>query len=197
MASIACQPKRPKLEIGKCYCKQRKHNNYKLKSKNQETKSCTIEEASFVEDQPREIKDQPRKIKVPFCKDGEVLKDRWESKPRFMVVGPHYRYSLVVRPNGLRCTDGYGKAIGIWFRPLPSLAPSNDDAKVKLSISILSKSGNTMLTTDEKDFEWDEEQTMSPYPASKFDLMAFKHSEVEQKNCIDDEGRVTVIINEH
>ena len=190
--SVRSRPaKRLKLDKGK---RQQRHQ--KLKPKNPEVfifekeETITIEEVSFVENQPREIK-------VPYCEDGKVINDSWESKPRFITAtSPHYKYSLVVRPNGLRCTDGYGKAIGIWFRPLPS----NDatwPAKVKLSISILDRGGNVVFTTDQKDFEWVEEQTMSPYPTSKFDLMAFKHCEVEQKNCVDDEGGVTIIINEH
>ena len=189
MANIDIRPaKRPKLDKGK-----RQQRYQKLKPgvfifEKEET--ITIEEASFVDNQPREIK-------VPYCEDGKVINDRWESRPRFSIVtSPHYRYSLVVRPNGLRFTDGYGKAIGIWFRPLPS----NDaiwPAKVRLSISILDRGRNVVLTTDQQDFEWVEEQTMSPYSTSKFDLMAFKHCEVEQKNCVDDEGSVTIIINEH
>ena len=194
MANIGVRPaKKPKLVKGK-----RQQRYHKLKPKNPEVTIFEQETITIdLEEVPSFVQNQSREIEVPYREDGKVINNSWESKPRFITAtSPHYKYSLVVRPNGLRCTDGYGKAIGIWFRPLPS----NDTtwpAKVKLSISILDRGGNVVLTTDQKDFEWVEEQTMSPYPTSKFDLMAFKHCEVEQKNCVDNEGSVTIILNEH
>lgn len=147
----------------------------------------------------REPKCRSQEIKVLYRKDDKILDDKSETKPQLMKTC-HHRYSLVVRPNGLQYTAGYGKAMGVWFRPLPS---DNDaklswPARAKISISILNTSGREVITTPiVEDAEWDEEQTTSPYPAFKFNLTALQHSEVAKSDCVDIEGYVTVVVNEY
>lgn len=134
------------------------------------------------------------KVKVPYySKEKKILDDIWESDPLTIAS---YRYKLVVRPKGLKYTTGYGKAVGMWFRPLPChlLKP----AKVKISIGVLKSDGKEVMTViKEKEYEWDEEDTRSDYPAFNFDLDTFRHSYVEEKCEMDSAGCITVIINEH
>lgn len=139
------------------------------------------------------------RIEVPFMKNGGVSNDRWESEPQFMFISPHYEFSLVIRPNGLKYTEGHGNAMGVWFRPLPSSNNAADfswPAKVKISISVLNKWESEVITTSKEDFKWDKNQTRSRYPAFKFNLTAIKHSKVKQ-SCVNSEGYVTVVVKEY
>ena len=144
--------------------------------------------------------DRSNEISIPFSKNGKPLKGKYESRPRF-TGGPYrYKYSLVVRPNGLKHTDSYGKAVGIWFNPLPSDA--DDDllwpAKIKMQLSILkAESEEKVLTIPMQEYEWEHYWTKSEYPAFNFDLKTLQHAIIQQKGCVSHDGQLTIHIEEN
>ena len=149
---------------------------------------------------------QQSEVKVPyFNQDGKIADLKYESKPRFTTVKPHhYKYSLVVRPNGHRYSESYETTVAIWLRALPS--DSDDDlpwpATVKMQLSLLRFNKAASCASKEKavtipmqEYSWERHWTQSQYPAFYFNLEAFQHSSVEQE-CVDNEGWITFAIDE-
>ena len=124
---------------------------------------------------------------------------RWESEPHF--ISQHYKYSLIVRPNGLVYNEGYGDCIGIWFRPLPG---DKDDslvwpAQINLSLTVKSFAENSSKYEAElkisKKCTWDRHATKFRYPAFHFGLTAIKNATIEEARCVV-EGVLTIVIQE-
>ena len=109
-----------------------------------------------------------------------------------------YPYKLLIRPNGLKFTKGYGKCMGIWLKP----EPCNLKKPVKVYLSIVVKTQGEASTTNNKltipktECTWDEEDTTSPNPAVCFALNAIQHSDILEADCIDSDGSLTLFVEE-
>lgn len=123
---------------------------------------------------------------------------RWESKPRFTHQG--YKYSLIVRPNGLKYNEGYGECIGIWLKALPS---DRDEelgwpARVKLSLRVKSFSSSSEyekdLTIAMKEYSWEQHATKFRYPAFNFGLTAIKNGTVERAQCVFNDTLTIIVL---
>ena len=96
----------------------------------------------------------------------------WESKP--LHTSKHYKYVLIVRPNGLKYTESFKNSIGVWLKPVPSDRDQELDfpAKVMLGLRVDSP-GNTGeekgLSITRTLCEWDLEDTRSRYPVCAFE----------------------------
>ena len=137
-------------------------------------------------------------ISIPYCsKNGKPSEVKYESQPRFTTE--EYKYSIVVRPNGLKHTDSYGEAVGIWFNPLPSDADDNLlwPAKIKMQLSLLkSESKEKILKIPMKEYKWERYWTKSQYPAFNFDFKTLQHSAIQREGCVDSDGFLTILIEE-
>lgn len=122
---------------------------------------------------------------------------RWVSEALFTPGG--HKYSLIVRPNGLKYAKGYGSCVGIWLNPLRG---DKDEtltwpARVRMSLRVLSGglSDYTNLTIPMKEYTWKKYETKFRYPAFNFDLTAIKHEAVEssESKCLTDQ-RITLLV---
>ena len=141
-----------------------------------------------------------RAVEIPGYTRLKECDKRWESEARF--TRDLYKYSLIVRPNGLKYTKGYGKCIGIWFRPLPS---DHDDelewpARVTFTVTVKSFGIDSdlekSLTIPKQEYTWKREATKFRYPAFNFDLTILCHTLIENSQCIVDD-KLTIDIHEH
>lgn len=133
-------------------------------------------------------------LKVPDY----ILKSKnmkWES-PLCRTCLKEYPYKLIVRPNGLKFTEGYGECLGVWLKPEPFDLKSPAEVKLRLKVETPNRSVNTKLVTPMKFCTWDVKDTARPNPAFCFDLTAIKHKDILEANCIDDSGSLTLIIEE-
>ena len=126
-----------------------------------------------------------------LSKEKKFLDGIFESGP--LTLAGH-RFKLVFRPNGLKYTTGYENAIGLWFKPLPCHLPT--PAKMKMSIGVRDTEGREKTFIGEEDHSWDEDDTISDYPAFNFNLDRIQHDDI-QKNYVNSAGEITLIINEH
>lgn len=143
--------------------------------------------------------DLPIFIHKEFCvPDYYKLKGsdkRWVSKPRLTSAG--YKYSLIVRPNGLRHTEGYGKCLGAWFNPMPG-DKMCWPATVKMSLKIKSiASVSSDLVIPMEEYTWDRSETKCRYPAFCFDLNKLQHCDIEETCVEKGDEKITMIIEEY
>lgn len=133
-------------------------------------------------------------VKIPNFDTLKSKDQEWKSHRYRTHMG--YPFVLCARPNGLRCTEQHNKCMAIWFKPLPyDLGESLAKAKLSLAISN-SRGAEKGLKIEVKEYTWDEADTTSDNPAFSFDLSAFQHSAIEEANCIDSDGSLTLIIDE-
>lgn len=141
-----------------------------------------------------------RFIEIPDYLNLKLKNKKWESPPLRTIEG--YKYSLVVRPNGLKYTESYNKCVGIWLKPMSS--DDDDDlewpAKVRMGLTVkdFSSDGDLGsadgLTIAMAEYTWQREDTHSRYPISGFPA-TITHSAVEKAKCIED-GTLYILIDE-
>ena len=119
---------------------------------------------------------------------------KWESERLLSRDG--YPYKLIVRPNGLRFTEGHNKCVGIWFKPMPYNLL--ETARIKLSIAVESHTKTEVegLSIPMAEYMWDKEDVVNQNPAFSFDLTAIRHSAIKQAKCVSDDGSLTLCIKE-
>ncbi len=164
------KPKKLKLD-------RKKEQITEVDSSSDSKNSCESEDDKFIT------------LEIPDYMKLKAEDRRWESEPNYTYEG--YKYKLIVRPNGLKYNEGYGKCIGIWFRPIPSDldAMQTWPAKVKFSITVQSFSENSAhfdkdLRIPMQEYTWEKHTTLFRYPAFNFGLSAIKHSTIEKAQCI-------------
>ena len=139
-------------------------------------------------------------IEVPNYKDLKAKSKKWESPPLSTKIG--YRFTLVVRPNGLKYTKSYNKSIGVWLKPMPS---ERDDlfewpARVRMALRVedFSSDGNSEcdkgLVIPMEEYSWKRDTTNSRYPVFGFPA-TIKHSAVEEAKAVVD-GTLYIVIEE-
>ena len=72
-----------------------------------------------------------QEVKIPRYQKTKERNGVYESK----TLAGSYPYKLLIRPNGLKFTKGYGKCIGIWLKP----EPCKLEKPVKVYLSIVVK----------------------------------------------------------
>lgn len=117
---------------------------------------------------------------------------RWVSNPRSTLAG--YKYSLIVRPNGLRYAEGYGRCLGAWINPIPG---DHDNelpwpAKVKMSLQV--KGSYDKLVIPMQEYTWGKFDTKCHCPAFHFKLDAIEHSAIEVGYV--ESGKIVILIVE-
>lgn len=133
------------------------------------------------------------RIEVPNYWGLKEGNKRWASKPLFTDAG--YKFRLVVIPNGLKYTEGYGKCVGVWLDPL--CGDMDDElswpAKVEMSLRIQSTKEDIAIPM--REYSWERSETKCRYPAFNFDLTTFAHDLVETPQCCSN-GNISMIIEE-
>lgn len=149
---------------------------------------------SYVDISPSLSPDSFPDIVIPNYNERKSDNSKWESPP--LVTSSGYPYRLLIRPNGLKFTKGYGKCLGIWFKPEPY--DLEEPVTVELSIRVKTPDGsrNDKLVIPMKKYSWDRSATTRPNPAFCFDLMAIKHEDIVAANCIDSKGNVKLVVEE-
>lgn len=151
-------------------------------------------EDTIVEVQSIYLSDQcTKRVHVQNYWDLKRTNRRWVSKALSTIAG--YKYTLVVRPNGLKYAEGYGSAVGVWLNPI---CGNKDDllvwpAEVQLSLKIEKGVGSDIVIAMTS-CEWEQCETTCPYPAFYFDLTTFTHAAIETECVID--GVLTILIDE-
>lgn len=128
-------------------------------------------------------------IEIPNYPDLKSKNKKWESPP--LRTNGGYRYTLVVRPNGLKFTEGYNECIGIWLKPMPGEDDDELDwpARVKMALRVKNftsdgdSEGDANLLVPMDKYTWQRGDTKSRYPVFRFPA-TIKHTAVEKAKCV-------------